>query len=69
METGVVEGRPVSDVQVGSTNRGQRYANDGLTRASARCLYLFDPDSVLTSENICFHFNFLTAPAHALESI
>jgi hypothetical protein len=45
------------DVQICSTNRGQRHANDGLTGPSAWFLYLFDPDSVLTSKNICFHFN------------
>jgi hypothetical protein len=44
------------DVQVSATNRGQRYANDGLTRASVRFRYLFDSDSVPASENIRFHF-------------
>src|ERR1043166_6338611 len=45
------------DVQVGSTDRSQRYANDCLTRASTRFVDLFDPNFVLTSKNICFHFN------------
>src|SRR5690349_10568401 len=44
------------DVQVSSTNRGQRHANDGFTRSRARFVDLLDPDSVLTSKNVCFHF-------------
>jgi hypothetical protein len=58
------------DVQVSATNRGQRYANDGLTRASVRFRYLFDSDSVPASENIRFHFqDVLTAFTNAIESM
>src|SRR5215213_4306907 len=44
------------DVKVCSTNRCERHANDGFTSPGARFVYLFNPNLVLTMENICFHF-------------
>src|SRR6185437_1256290 len=58
------------NVQVRSTDRRQRHANNCFTSSSTWFVYLFDPYFVLTSKNVCFHFNLpFTAAPHANDSM
>jgi hypothetical protein len=42
-------------MKVGAANRRERDANDSFAGPRAWLFYLFNPNLVLTMENICFH--------------